>query len=88
MNFIYKAATVAGLMGQEGEVKQKYFEHIEEFNLNYATQEEHEFRYQIFSQKHMQIENHNLGNHSFTLGHNKFSTWSADEMDRILAKKA
>ena len=53
MNFIYKAATVAGLMGQDGEVKQKYIEHIEEFNLNYATQEEHEFRYQIFSQKHM-----------------------------------
>ena len=59
MNFVYKAATVAGLMSQEGDVKQKYIEHIEEYNLNYATQEEHEFRYQIFSQKHMEIENHN-----------------------------
>ena len=87
MNFVYKAATAAGLMGSDNEIRQKYVQHIEEYGIEYATTEEHEYRYQIFSQKHTEIENHNSGSHSFTLGHNKFSTWASGEMEKLFAKK-
>ena len=84
MNFVYKAATAAGLMGSDNEIRQKYVQHIEEYGIEYATTDEHEYRYQIFSQKHAEIENHNSGSHSFTLGHNKFSTWTNHEYKRVL----
>jgi hypothetical protein len=49
MNFVYKAATAAGLMGSDNEIRQKYAQHIEEYGIEYATTEEHEYRYKIFS---------------------------------------
>ena len=33
------------------------------------------------------IEEHNAGNHNFTMGHNQFSDWSADEFKQILGRK-
>ena len=89
MNFVYKAATVVGLMGSEdSEIRGHYVKHIEEYGIEFGTTEEHEYRYSIFSKNHNEIENHNAGDHSFTMGHNKFSTWSSEEMERLLAKKA
>ena len=49
MNFVYKAAAAAGLMGSDNEIRQKYAQHIEEYGIEYATTEEHEYRFKIFS---------------------------------------
>ena len=61
-----------------------FMRHVAEFNLSFATTAEFEARQAIFAERHDQIalENANPEN-TFTLGHNKFSTWTNSELDRI-----
>lgn len=61
--------------------------HISHYGLSYATSEEFEFRFNIYADNEKIINEHNAGNHSFTLGHNKFSTWTDEEYKGLLGLK-
>lgn len=65
-------------------VMQDFVGHMNNFGLNYATQEEFEFRMGLYAKKAELIKEHNSGNHSFTLGHNQFSTYTDAEYKKLL----
>jgi cathepsin L len=65
-------------------VMQKFVGHMNDFGLGYATQEEFEFRMGLYAKKDTMIKEHNAGNHSFTLGHNQFSTYTDAEYKKLL----
>merc|ERR1712167_499748 len=48
-----------------------------------GTVEEYNFRKELFTATHEFIEEHNAGDHSFKLGHNKMSDWTEDEYAKI-----
>jgi len=82
---------VAGLLGLKGcekefdhQVMTKFIHHMNAFGLNYGTKEEFEFRMDLWAQKDALINEHNAGNHSFTLGHNHMSTWTDAEYKQLL----
>ena len=54
----------------------KFIAHVAEMNLSYATVEEFEARKDLFSQRDAIFEQINDEQSSFTVGHNKFSTWT------------
>merc|ERR1719282_1800160 len=64
-----------------------FVRYIAEFNKFYNTTEEFKFRQQIFDEAHEQIEAHNAEGHTWTLGHNQFSDWHADEYKVLLGYK-
>jgi KDEL-tailed cysteine endopeptidase len=53
--------------------------HLDTFGISYGTNDEYEFRYQIFKQTDKFIKEQNSLNSSFTLAHNYMSTWTEDE---------
>lgn len=53
--------------------QQAFMKHMSDFNLNFNTTEEFNFRFRIFSEIDRLIQN-NYSN--FTLGHNLYSTWT------------
>jgi C1A family cysteine protease len=62
--------------------------HITEFSLSYGTVEEYEFRFQQWLMKQAHIEEHNAKEgQTYTVAHNKFSTWTDAEYKRILGYK-
>jgi C1A family cysteine protease len=69
------------------EVDFKFIAHVAEMNLSYATVEEFEARKDLFVQREAIFETINSEQTSFTVGHNKFSTWTEDELDRIRGYK-
>lgn len=58
-----------------------------EFGLSYGTQEEFEFRFQIYAQKEAEILQINAEQDSFKVGHNQFSTWTDAEYKKLLGAK-
>jgi len=58
-----------------------------EFGLSYGTQEEFDFRFQIYQQKDAEIQKINAEQDSFTVGHNQFSTYTDAEYKRLLGYK-
>lgn len=92
MNTLYKLASMAGLSTMSGNqispiVEKEYIQHLAEFGKSYGTKEEYQFRLALFAEKHAAIAEHNSENGSFTLGHNKFSDWTADEYKKLLGFK-
>lgn len=65
-----------------------FMKHVADYNLSYATTAEFEARLAIFSENDdlIQAENANPEN-TFILSHNKFSTWTNAELDRIRGYK-
>ena len=53
----------------------------------YQTVEEFMFRKELYLAKDMLIKAHNSRPANFTLGHNKFSDWKAEEMNKMLGEK-
>jgi cathepsin L len=49
-----------------------------------GTIEEFNFRKEIFAATHKLIEEHNAGDHSYTLGHNRMSDWTETEYSKVL----
>ena len=67
----------------------KFIAHVAEHNLSYATMSEFEARKTIFAHKDAIFEEINSDPaNTFTVGHNKFSTWTDSELDRIRGYKA
>jgi KDEL-tailed cysteine endopeptidase len=69
------------------EVEQAFIEHISQFGLNYGTSEEYEFRKNIFAEKTAKIQEINSSQTSFTVGYNKFTTFTDFEYKRVLGAK-
>jgi C1A family cysteine protease len=62
-------------------------QHIAAYGHSYGTIEEYNFRYVEFERHEEIIAAHNATESTFTLGHNKFSTWTDAEYKRILGYK-
>jgi hypothetical protein len=66
-----------------------FLQHAAEHNLNYITQEEFDARLGLYQMRDdlINLENMKTEN-TFTLAHNKFSTWTDLELDQIRGFKA
>merc|ERR1712226_407538 len=62
----------------------KFQNHMAEFGLSYITADEFNFRMSLFAAKDAWIIEQNARETSFEVGHNKFSTWTDDEYNRLL----
>jgi len=63
-------------------------EHIANFGLTYGTTEEYNFRLDLFIEKDQIISELNANpEHTFTVGHNQFSTWTDAEYKKLLGAK-
>ena len=65
-----------------------FVSHMTEFGISYGTQEEFDFRFQLFQKKDAVIQKINSdADNTFRVGHNKFSTWTDAEYRRLLGAK-
>ena len=92
MQFLCKATAYLGMKDtcqkkHESLLMNNFVNHMTEFGLTYGTQEEFEFRFQIYEQKDAEILKINAEQNSFIVGHNQFSTWTASEYKRLLGFK-
>ena len=93
--FLCKAAAILGAKPKfchqphhkDSGLNQRFQAHMSEHGLNFATSEEYAFRLAIFAGKDQLINQHNMKDSSFKLGHNKFSTWSDEEYKQLLGAK-
>jgi len=93
MNHFCTAAAMVGVNMCEGETaisltEKNFMTHMAEFGLSFATKEEYEFRLGIYTLKDAEIIRINADPaNTFTVGHNKFSTWTDAEYKRLLGYK-
>jgi C1A family cysteine protease len=75
-----RAAAIATLatMSLASDIDTVYAKYVAQYKKNYLTSEEYEARLALFAKTHFMIEEHNMGN-TYTLAHNMFSDWTADE---------
>ena len=67
----------------------RFIHHVAHHNLSYATMAEFEARKEIFMAKDAEIQEINANpEHTFTVGHNQFSTWADWEMKQMLGYRA
>ena len=74
-------------MQEEKLISEKFINHMEEYGLMIGTKEEFEFRFRIFQDKDAYINQVNVEQDSFTLGHNMFSTLTKEEGRKRLGYK-
>lgn len=77
------AATACALDASEYE----FMQYLSKHGKMYETVEEFLMRKEVFLQKDIEIRAHNSRPANFTLGHNKFSDWRAEEMQVMLGEK-
>ena len=65
----------------------KYMNYMASFGKEIANMDEFRDRLALFNAVDLQIEEHNAGVHSYTLGHNQFSDWSTAEKSSILGHR-
>lgn len=97
MQTIFKLAGMAGLHHMNGhkylsdndDLKIKFAKHVQKYNLHFATQEEYNFRFQIYAKKDQQIQDiaAKEKNAKYVLDHNRFSTLTDDEYGKFHGKK-
>ena len=65
-----------------------FMEHISYYGHSYGTSEEYKFRLNIFANNDKLIKEINSNpENTFTVGHNKFSTWTDEEYNRLMGAK-
>jgi len=70
-------------------MEQNFITHMAKHGLSYGTQEEYSFRMDLFAKKDAAINELNaVEEHTFTVGHNLFSTYTDAEYKRLLGYKA
>ena len=74
-------STVAPATNEE---KQEFNAYLASHNKNYDTVDEYNARLDRFVYYDRQIKEHNEKKANFTLGHNQFSDWYANEYEAIL----
>jgi len=90
MQLICQSASLLGINNfcpemYDNALKPAFVNHMNKFGLSYGTQEEFEFRFQLFQQKDAELAKINSDpENTFTVGHNKFSTWTESEYKRLL----
>ena len=85
----FAAATLlAAAVSASDAYRTDFMSHITQYSLSFGTVEEYEFRFEQWLKKQAHIEEHHMqeGN-TYTVGHNKFSTWTDAEYKRILGYK-
>ena len=71
-------------------LREKFAQHVNKYGLSFATNEEYEFRFEIFLKKHGELVkamSDSSQNGSFILDHNRFSTLTDEEFKRYLGKR-
>ena len=81
------AITLAVASAADAAMELKYMNHCAKFGKNIASTDDFTARMANFSEADNTIEKHNAGNSSFTMGHNQFSDWTADEYKQLLGRK-
>jgi len=61
--------------------------HVADFGLSYGTLSEYEYRFLLFREREAILNEINATESSFTVGHNKFSTWADHEYKKLLGYK-
>ena len=92
MNTFCNAAAYLGLRpcssenyGPNDIVERNFIEHLSKFNVWFSTREEFQFRLGIFRRKDAELRQINSDRaNTFTVGHNQFSTWTDDELMKLL----
>merc|ERR1719223_2527690 len=69
------------------DVEASFIDHMAQFGLSYGTQEEYEFRLNVFNEKTAKIQEINSSQTSFTVGYNQFTTYTDFEYKRLLGAK-
>ena len=59
----------------------KFAAHVADYGLSYGTDDEYVFRMQVFSVNEEKINELKDKYNSFEVAHNKYSTWTDQEMD-------
>jgi cathepsin L len=83
----FAIASLAGLAAAYGQVDLKFMMHCNKYGLSWPTVEEFNFRKSLFISTEVFIEEHNASESSYKVGHNKFSTWTRDEMAKLRGLK-
>ena len=63
-------------------VRENYINHLAEYGISYGTQEEFDYRFQIYLENDKAINEINAEPNSFVVAHNFFSTLSKDEQKK------
>jgi cathepsin L len=66
------------------ELQQAFVEHVSTYGLQYATQEEFDFRMNLYAEKDAKINEINAVEKNFSVGHNFMSTWTDFEYKKLL----
>jgi cathepsin L len=69
------------------EMDNKFMRHCAKYNLSWESIEEYSFRRNLFAATDAFIAEHNAGDFTYTVGHNKLSTWTEDELAKIRGLK-
>ena len=86
-SFGLETSVCSEIMLAQNFLQSRFAAHMNEFGLSYATSEEYNLRVALFAEKDAFIMEHNAQNGSYTVGHNKFSTWTDAEYKAILGAK-
>ena len=65
-----------------------FMKYLSKFGKMYDTMEEFAHRMELFIIKDLKIAAHNARPSNFSLGHNKFSDWTKEEMEKMLGDKS
>jgi len=66
------------------ELQQAFVEHVSSFGLQFATEEEFNFRMNLYVAKDAELNEINATEENFTVGHNFMSTWTEFEYKKLL----
>ena len=94
MQFLCKAAAFAGIKHEKcqkhhimHQTHDAFQSHLNDYGISYGTKEEYHFRHEQFALKDAEISRINSSQDYFTVGHNKFSTWTQEEYKVLLGAK-
>merc|ERR1739838_241798 len=86
LNNKHMKSFVAALSVAAASANSEFLGHVAEFGLSYGTIEEYNFRMANWEQMDRLINEHNATESSYTLGHNKMSTWTQSEYKKLLGR--
>ena len=78
---------VPGLFKSLTADEKEFSQYVTKFGKNYATREEYDFRFGVFS-KNLKIINNHPKDSSFQLGLNHMTDWTDDEFGKITGVKS
>jgi len=71
-----------------GELRSLFANHVADYGLSYGTEAEYDYRFKLYALKDQILREINSDpENTFTVGHNKFSTWTNEEYSKLLGLK-